>query len=196
LVLTACAGVLAFLALRENATRRELEATRHELERLRSDVGQSAGALPAGAQASLSNARRLIAHPPPDSAGPTDPAPARPAAERPLPTLEEVQETVLTAYGKEATDPNWRNDAERTLRASIEGGLPERSKLLSIECRTTMCLVEVAHATAEAAHSWMIGGFKGWAGSVLVAGEEEESGGVQQTLVAVRQGVVPPYAGM
>lgn len=119
----------------------------------------------------------------------------RERTDRRLPTLAEVRENVLMAFAKEASDQGWARDAARNLDALIRGTLPNGSRLLSIDCRTTMCLVEVRHASATIAHDWFPSGVRGWEGAVFVAGESEESSDFVQSLVPIRRDHVPPYYG-
>jgi hypothetical protein len=68
--------------------------------------------------------------------------------------------------------------------------------LVSVECRTTMCLVEVRHADTNASRSWLRGGFKGWPGALFIAGDVDKGGSDEQTVVAIRENTTPPYYGM
>jgi len=119
-----------------------------------------------------------------------------PAVNGPRLTRAQVQENVLSAYAGEAGDPAWAPNAERMLLKAISGMLPDSSTLLSIECRATMCLVQLRHADAHVAKSWLRSPLKGWPGAIFFAGNVEEDGGAHQMLVAIRENTTPPYYGM
>jgi hypothetical protein len=198
------AGALGALGWSEVRLGRELDALRASA---RSGAARPAGADGAAtARGALSEADRLrrlelavAAAAAASAAKPADEPPAEAAETRPakrVPTLEEVQANVLTAYGREAGDPTWGPEASRKLEASLREALPRGSRLLSIDCRATMCLVEVEHPDERSAQAWLLPGFQDWPGSVLVAGERQEQGAVVQTLVPIRRGATPPYAGL
>lgn len=121
--------------------------------------------------------------------------PANPAANSDrLPTQEQVQETVLSAYAKEENDSSWSRNAERQITAELNHELPDGSRLLSVECRTTMCYIEVSHTDDTIAGSFLMKAFREWHGGVMVAGQEKNGTGATQALVAFRENTVPPYA--
>jgi hypothetical protein len=107
--------------------------------------------------------------------------------------MEQIQERSLVAFSKETTDASWSRDAARVLESSLHEGLPEHSRLLSIDCRTSMCLVEVRYEDVEAASHVLEAGFGSWPGAVLVAGEATDRGEVVKTILALREGSQPPY---
>ncbi len=107
------------------------------------------------------------------------------------PTFEQYRAQILSTYRQEQRDPAWSAEAEKHLTATARAALPRGSQILSVACHTTMCLMEVAHADAQAARSarpgsWILLVSRGWEGSVLVAGEREERGELIQTVIAQR----------
>ena len=196
----ACGG-LGLMVINELKILRELDDLRASAKRGAVDTTNSAGSTIAGARGpalaadDLRSLARAVAA---ASAAPSDEPPAQPGKARPERQLtqEEVQENVLTAYAKETNDATWSREASRKLDGSIRPALPVGSRLVSIDCRSTMCLVEVQHQDEKAAQSWLLNGFHDWPGAVMVAGEKEEGGAILQTLVPIKEGTVPPYAGM
>jgi hypothetical protein len=110
----------------------------------------------------------------------------------PAVTYAQSQVRVLAAYGDEAPDAAWSRDAERKLDALVRGRLPSGSHLKSIECRSTMCQVEVTHRDANVGGTFLMEGFRGWPGSLFVAGEKEIQGELAMTIIAAREGTEPP----
>ncbi len=110
----------------------------------------------------------------------------------PAEAIRESQEHVLVAYAHESTDPAWSREASRLLDTTVRKHLPEGSRLRSLECRSTMCQVEVTHTSLEAQSAFLMEGFTGWPGSIFVAGENKHSGELTMTLMAARKGTDLP----
>ncbi len=120
----------------------------------------------------------------------------RGAGEAPPPpprvTLGQSQTNALAAFEEESEDRGWSGDATRTLETTIRERLPTGSRLGSIDCRSTMCQVQVAHADASAAQTFLLNGFGNWPGSLFVAKEVQEAGEQIVTIIASREGHEPP----
>jgi hypothetical protein len=107
-------------------------------------------------------------------------------------TDEEVQAQVLVAYGAEKRDSTWGRDTEQKLDSLVRASLPQGSRLLSLECRTTMCKMEISHADERTANprpgpSWMASIVEGWGeGSLYVAGVRHEGNEIVQTLIPLK----------
>jgi hypothetical protein len=192
-------GSTAFFAVSEYRIRREVDSLKAAARRADAQAGSAS--VP---ETPLSHAeevrlfaRALAQGPAPSAMEQPAAKPQRepPAAAPPL-TQEQVQENVLAAYARESEDPAWTRDAERKLQALTGHGLPQGSRVLSTECRATMCLIQAQHTDASTAQSWLQTGFGEWPGAVFVAGELAERDSVKQTLIAIRENIVPPYAGM
>jgi hypothetical protein len=206
-VLRAVAGVgalvaLVFIWVRESSTRRELTELRAAV-RQAADTQQSSAGPPALPPSAVADLRALTTKMLSDqmmAAAPTaGPPPKTPSADHPANspmTLDEEREQVLAAYGKEQADPTWRSDAEAKLAAAVRTSLPQSSRLKSLECRTTMCKLEIAHADPNAVRgdglrSWLTSMTEGWDGAFFVAGEREERGEIVQTLVPLKGHKLP-----
>jgi hypothetical protein len=194
-------GLFAWVCADSVHTRRDLVRIEGELKRERDGTVQSAASRPLAPleDAIVQRLRNAVVPAVPSDARPPlgdtpAKAPVPKPDERSLP-VERIQENVLTAFAKESADTAWSRDAARRLQSSIQHALPDGARLLSLDCRTTMCLVEIEYPDAGAAQSWPNSGFQSWPGAVFMAGEREESGAAVKTLVAIKEGTVPPYAG-
>lgn len=112
------------------------------------------------------------------------------------PTIEQVNSVVLNAYDSEKVDPTWAATAAKDLNNLVSKSLPEHSRVFSIQCRTTMCRIEVQHTNQETAQLFLDSGFRDWHGGVLVAAETEKEGSLIQTLIPMRENTIPPYVGL
>jgi hypothetical protein len=89
----------------------------------------------------------------------------------------------------------WSQEASRQLTATILEHLPGGSRLKSLDCRSTMCRVEIAHRDQAAHGPFLRQGFTRWPGSIFVAGEQEDAGELIVTLLAAREGTELPLMG-
>jgi hypothetical protein len=122
-----------------------------------------------------------------------EPSEQPPQAKRPPPvSYEQSQALVLAAYSGEAEDAEWSRDASRKLNTLLHSRLPGGSRVNTLECRSTMCQVEIAHTSPEAHGEFLMNGFRGWRGSVFVAEEKQEHGELVVTLFASREGMELP----
>jgi len=194
-------GLLASIAINEVRMRRELTALKatvnDDANRVASPPLDPASAAAVAEQLRAYTMRAMAAAAQTGSSQPTSVDPGSPPKndDHRL-TQEQVQENVLNAYGKEAKDPAWGPEAARKLNEIVRQTLPDSSRLVSIECRTTMCLVEVRHKDEETSQSWLRTGFHDWPGAIFVARGDEEEGAFMQTLIPIKPDTVPPYAGM
>jgi len=80
-------------------------------------------------------------------------------AELPAPprgrTDRELAEAFSTRFLVEVVDPSWARQAEREYRASIDAKLPETSRILSFECRSEFCRMEVIHDSVTANNGFL-----------------------------------------
>jgi hypothetical protein len=109
-------------------------------------------------------------------------------------TYEQSRVRVLEAYSDEAVDSVWSARVTDKLGAAVRNRLPGGSRLTSLECRTTMCQLKIVHTDPRAHGQFLMDGFMDWPGSVFVAGEEQDRGGLAVTLIAAREGTEPPIA--
>jgi hypothetical protein len=75
--------------------------------------------------------------------------------------LSEEQKVANTLYeldlrlSKEPDDPAWSQKAEMDIATLLHSDVMEGSHVLSADCRSTLCQVEVAHEDASA-QSWLV----------------------------------------
>jgi hypothetical protein len=84
---------------------------------------------------------------PPEAA----PGPAPSAAAPPPRRLEpaEVRDHYESAFVQQEEDRAWAPDASRNLSAALPKALPSGSSVSSVSCRSTMCRVEMVHASLD-----------------------------------------------
>ncbi|WP_164013879.1 hypothetical protein [Pyxidicoccus trucidator] len=205
-LIVACMALIVSLyqSRRHEASRAELENLREEVRRLdelvrnqpkvppREDGRAVAEAVAyLEQQAALREARMQALA----GAGASSDAGARQQdtqAPPPQPTYAQAQANVLSAYELELPDDAWSGNAERRLGELVRGRLPGGSRLNVLECRATMCQVEVSHADQKAHGPFLMDGFMGWPGSLFVASERQEHGELVVTIIASREGTDPP----
>jgi hypothetical protein len=205
--LTIMCGVLALIALivvglSELRTRRELNELRAAANRTADPLPSASSpsdSVPSAADLNLLAARVLSRAAAAEVTKPVEETPqpvAAKPAEPPSMTVEQMRQGVLAAYGKENRDFAWGPEAEKKLDTALRTALPKGSKLLSMECRSTMCRLEISHSDGAIAHTggpdgWMSSLTHEWGGAMFVAGEREEGGGIVQTLIPLQAGTFP-----
>jgi hypothetical protein len=127
------------------------------------------------------------------------PQPGEDLEEQPLqakrpPSLsyEQSRVAVLSAYAAETADTAWSQGATRQLHTILGSHLLSGSRVHSIDCRATMCQVEVSHTAPEAHEAFLMDGFRGWGGAVFVAGDKQQYGERVVTLLVSREGMELP----
>lgn len=176
----------------ELRTQRELEALRSSIEDIRSSASSASRPLlpffPPSAVADLHALAQRKACPTTADPAPADERKVAPEETREQ-TQEETQEHYVAAYRAQNRDPAWSREAESRLESSLRGALPPGSRRLSIDCRTTMCMTEVAHTDETVAHadgwdSWIQRMNRDWGeGGLVMAGERQSGGEIVQRLI-------------
>jgi hypothetical protein len=187
------------LASNERRNRDQIEQLRAKVESLsagrqaeRERFNDAMGALARGAATRPIVASAAAATSAVDATGAAKGEAAGAAVKAPPITFEESQQHVLAAYAEEAVDAKWSAEAVRTLEAAVRSHMPARSRLKSIECRATMCRLEVVHGRVEDENPFIMDGFAKWPGSIMLAGESRDGEGIAVTLIASREGTQPP----
>jgi hypothetical protein len=68
--------------------------------------------------------------------------------------LASQQEATLRRFREEGTDPGWARDAKRMLERDFDSlGVQNGTKLTASECRTTLCVADLAWPNYESARS-------------------------------------------
>ncbi|QAT82764.1 dihydrolipoamide acetyltransferase [Corallococcus coralloides] len=116
------------------------------------------------------------------------PPPIRP----PPASFEQSRTRVFNAFAAEPVDGDWSASASRTLDDAFRAHLPGTSRVKSLECRATLCRVELVHR-AQADHgAFLMNGLRTWPGSVFIANEAQEGNDYVVTLLASKEGTNPP----
>jgi hypothetical protein len=195
-VLVALAGgAVAFEGWQEKHHRAEIAAMERRIAAIdgaMSATGQRVSAL------SLAEARTaIIAQAGALSAAPTDPPkPAESAPATPKMTSQEVEAHVASAHAAEAVDRAWAPEAQRTLLAGLREDLPARSSLHRVDCRTSVCRIEVSHPGRAEDMQFVEHVQKGdaiWSGAGMVTRTFGEDGSIEAVIYLAREGHGLPF---
>jgi hypothetical protein len=63
-----------------------------------------------------------------------------------LTTPEKLAQYFENNFHAQAVDSDWASQANKDIRAAIDASLPEKSSVISFECRSNLCRLEVEHA--------------------------------------------------
>lgn len=123
---------------------------------------------------------------------------SEPAPPPKVPTTEEMRDGLNVHFYEEAVDTSWSETTRRQLQTRVSGLLPAGSKLVSMECRSTMCRAEVAHPDLEAHREFIRAGFSSPAEMWRIAtnvslGEPADSAKVTSIVFLSREGRELPY---
>lgn len=195
------AAMIAVVRYNQRQTRRELDELRASVQSAAESRESVSSSQPIQRADEIGRMLARAAIAASAKGAPTEPVPAEHAEEPakvPQKRLsqEQVTETVLAAFAKEAKDPEWSRLALEKIDGAIRQELPPGSRIRSTDCRTTMCVVEIEHQDAATAQSWLLPGLRDWPGSVYIPGQREEGGTLVQTIVPMKEGASPPYAGL
>jgi hypothetical protein len=180
--------------LRETNTRQELEDLKATVAEI-SKASSSSCTCPSSPSTNIIADLHALAGATAARENEAEAAPAKPSSPEPANSLaetrEEAQELYRSAHAREAKDPTWSRESESRLNSLAQALFPEGSRLLSIDCRTTMCMMEIAHASEAAAKvqgldGWMTKLLRDWGGGgVIAAGERQQGTETVQTLMPV-----------
>jgi hypothetical protein len=139
------AGLLALHVVGQHRLESDLAALRRE----RAAPSMSDGTLRAQARAEVHRAAAALAPAscPPHAAD----APACEADAPPKPPpieAAEMQERFEASFSRQAADAG-AGDARRKIENRVAAILPDTSRLQAVECRTSMCRIEIAHPGLE-----------------------------------------------
>lgn len=190
--LIVCASLVAHIRngasrsarIRVQSDNSNAEALR-ELKELRQSVLQTRAIALAAAQAT---------QPTPAPSAPESSEPLAAAAPpRPPQTSREIEEHLELRHESQAVDRQWRYQASRLIEAQISKSLGVGARLLSVDCRSTICRAETSHASLESYKKFLQDAFVGmgnqWQGSTRasISGEEPD-GQVRSTAYFLRAG--------
>lgn len=108
---------------------------------------------------------------------------------------DHVRDAALAVHAGELRDTTWARGAERLATASIERGLGNLGRVTSVDCRSTVCKIEVARdgvAGEEALRNALLSpASRPWNGPGLILGGGP--GENASTVLLYREGVVPNF---
>ncbi|NOK13323.1 hypothetical protein [Corallococcus exercitus] len=127
-----------------------------------------------------------------DGAEAPDEVPPPPPMRPPPPSFEQSRTRVMTAFAEEPVDSDWSGRATQTLNETLRQHLPSGSRVKALDCRATLCRVELVHRSAADSGPFMMDGLRAWPGSIFVASESQEGTDYVVTLIAAKEGTRPP----
>jgi len=95
-----------------------------------------------------------VATPPTSEAEPAVPTAAETEAADKA-RLEEASARLTSEFEGESRDPTWSKQAETTIEKALQSRSHERSKVTSVDCRSSFCRVDVAHDDENARMSFV-----------------------------------------
>jgi hypothetical protein len=101
-------------------------------------------------------------------------------------TTEDISEGLNTRFYAEDVDRNWSASARANFQSRLSAALPSGSRLVSLECKSSMCRAEVSQPSVEAHQSFVQSAFMPpaqWDGSTMVSLKEEPGDGSATSLV-------------
>ncbi|CAN5900872.1 hypothetical protein BH11MYX4_BH11MYX4_58070 [soil metagenome] len=122
--------------------------------------------------------------------------PSAPATTHAPPSPQEEQayarSVLQSALGAESVDADWARDARRTLQDEIAKRLPAKGTVASVDCRRTLCRVDIALDGEEAYRQMMGTAMSVWPGPLFGSPSRADEGGWTMTLYAAREGTTFP----
>jgi hypothetical protein len=110
----------------------------------RLEAGRSAIGLPGrGPPPALEELARAV------RAAPEEPAGSGSASGKTAPSSEEIRDRFAVFFTSERVDTAWSRGAAEALTKGAQAVLPGGSRLHRVECRETLCRVEIEHASAD-----------------------------------------------
>jgi len=118
-------------------------------------------------------------------AAPLDETPAEAVARR-----EETKARVELAFSSQARDASWSRGAATQIQSSLHAKLGS-SRMGPVECRSTLCRVEVSHPAENDEEQFVTGAFafpRVWQGEMLSIRQERDDGSRSSVLFFAREG--------
>jgi hypothetical protein len=126
-------------------------------------------------------------------APPTDVAEPTPSKAR---APEAVRDGLNVHFYGESDDRRWTQAERQKYQSKLGDVIPAGSKLVSFECRSSMCRAEVSHPDLDAHIAFIRSGFiaKPWQEAVHVSlGESSDAAKVTSVVFLAREGQALPY---
>ncbi|MBN8229026.1 hypothetical protein JYK02_16060 [Corallococcus macrosporus] len=203
----AIAGVLFALVSHQQSSEQELEDLRAQVRKSAASTDANLAERRAAAQTAMRMWATQAAQPSAPRAQPQaqspgateedgaeapDAVPPPPPLRPPPPSFEQSHSRVMTAFAEEPVDNDWSGRATQTLNETLRQHLPSSSRVKALDCRATLCRVELVHRSAADSAPFLMNGLRAWPGSVFVASEAQEGTDYVVTLIAAKEGTRPP----
>lgn len=190
-VLLAC--VAGGLLWQQQQDRRALQQLRGELSQLRPQMEERQLQAEERLWASRIVAQRAPAPAPPAAAVPAprpEPAAARPPV-IPRATEAELVANVERRFQREPVDAAFSADTRRLVEQELVAQLPDRRNLRAVECRGTLCRIDLEFQDASEQERYLAGKFdiaSMWKGPYLSLPQAEEGDGAIHSVIFLSRG--------
>src|SRR5690242_15694575 len=104
---------------------------------------------------------------------------AMPAPEPRASTPQEFISHVESVFRREREDLGWTSQVRRSLQERLATGLASEARVRSLECRASLCRLELLHSSEEQYQQFMLQSLHGgslWEGATLSARKEHVAG--------------------
>ncbi|MBN8469568.1 hypothetical protein JYJ95_23950 [Corallococcus exiguus] len=204
---TAIVGMLFALVGHQRASEQELAELRAQVDKATAGAGTDQAQRRAAAEAAMRLwANTPGARPPSGQAQAASPMGQAPTAQvsepgdeadsahapPPSTSFEESRTRVFTAFDQEPVDGDWSAQASKVLNDAFRNHLPATSHVKSLDCKATLCRVELVHRDATTQGTLLRSGMRTWPGSIFVASEVQQGPDYVVTLIAAKEGTNPP----
>jgi len=171
------------------SSRTEVARLTSELEVLRRE-GQATRELARRAAETGRQTLTSIPGPVPEAAGadPERATDAPPPPSRKEPTFEESYADLESRFAAQALDEAWSQSAAERVTEKLSAALPSGSRVLSADCRESMCRAEIAHVDVEAHRAYLQSSFmdpRKWDGGRPGAPQESSGKGGAVTVAYI-----------
>jgi len=165
----------------------EIAQLRSEMQRERAlnQVARAARVLPNAQQAAEGASAPVVAAAAQQDAPAAVPTPA-PAKDL---TTEDIRDTLSARFTEEAYDSKWSVVTREKVQSRLSSALPKGARMLSVDCKTSMCRAEIAEPDLEAHQQLIKSAFASpptpWEGSTMLALAEEPGSGKVTTIAFI-----------
>jgi hypothetical protein len=109
----------------------------------------------------------------------------------------QIMDLERSTFMREAKDRSWSDNAAGRIRVGLTGHLPSGSSINNVECRTTICSVELQHRDAESYHEFVRSALLGandglWGGPFSAIITNQDESGVRAQVFIAREGYSLP----
>jgi len=171
------------------AAEREIAELRTEMQRDRAlnQLIRSQREAPSMPRAEGAPAATAVAAATQEPSAPRGPEPAKEV------TGQQIQDSLGARFIEEGYDSKWSVVTREKVQARLSSALPKGARVLTVDCKTSMCRAEIAQPDLESHHAFMKSAFASpsvpWEGSTMLAlAEEPGTGRVTSIAYFAREG--------